>query len=151
MLSYTAVSQLRHTGEKIDMGKSSAVKPQVVSECRSQHAGNPRSPLFPGWRNVAALRLPVKRGKLMAALILIGILLCLWLLAEAGLFLIRQKGGELAQYIDSPVEDVLFERIMFTFYNDARGVVLVYRIENNTYHSRAYWFPFRSEPFEVFK
>ena len=87
----------------------------------------------------------------MAALILIGILLCLWLPAEAGLFLIRQKGGELAQYIDSPVEDVLFERIMFTFYNDARGVVLVYRIENNTYHSRAYWFPFRSEPFEVFK
>ena len=113
--------------DKIDMGKSSAVKPQVVSECRSQHAGNPRSPLFPGWRNVAALRLPVKRGKLMAALILIGILLCLWLLAEAGLFLIRQKGGELAQYID------------------------VYRIENNTYHSRAYWFPFRPEPFEVFK
>lgn len=87
----------------------------------------------------------------MAALILIGILLWLWLMMEVGIFLIHKKGEEIAQLIDSPVEDVLFDHIMFTFYSGARGVVLVYRIENNTYHSRAYWFPFRSEPFEVFK
>lgn len=132
-------------------GKSSTGKPQLARDCRTRESGNPRAPFFQGGQTVTLPRLTVKRGKLMAVLLITGILLGLWLLMEAGLFLIRQKGRELAQYIDSPVEDVLFEHIMFTFYSDARGVVFVYRIENNQYHSRAYWFPFRSEPFEIFK
>ena len=66
-------------------------------------------------------------------------------------FFVCEKKKEIARLSDSKVEDVSFCEVWPSFSNNAKGVRVVYHIENNGYHSLAYWQPFSSESILLWK
>ncbi len=83
------------------------------------------------------------------------IAICLgYMLLISGIFIreVNEMKKEIAKESNSEIQDVSFDSLMVHFrYLDARGIIVVYKIENNSYHSWAYWMPFGIHPLELWK
>lgn len=84
------------------------------------------------------------------------IMLCviLYFLITSGMFFYYNTDYprlDIAKITSSDISDIIFERVDFSFGNGAKGIVVVYRVMNNKYHSSAYWIPFGQDPIMVWK
>lgn len=63
---------------------------------------------------------------------------------------IGKKAG-IARLSQSGAEDVHLDDVRLSFFTGSGGIIVVYRIENNSCHSSAYWMPGRRDQFELWK
>ena len=77
-----------------------------------------------------------------------GVLVCLFL---HDVNFERKK--EIARLSDEKIEDIAFGGVRFSFANNAKGIVVDYKIKNknNEWYSRAYWQPFSSDRILIWK
>lgn len=64
---------------------------------------------------------------------------------------IHEKRNDIAKLSESKLEDVHYEDIWITYKYNAKGLVIVYHLENNGWYSVAYWIPFGSKKIMLFK
>lgn len=64
---------------------------------------------------------------------------------------IHEKRNEIARLSESKLEDVHYGDFWITCRHDAKGLVIVYYLENNGWYSSAYWIPFGSAEIMLLK
>ncbi len=64
---------------------------------------------------------------------------------------IHEKRNDIAKLSNSKLEDVHYEDICITYKYDAKGLIIIYYLENNGWYSVAYWIPFGSKKIILFK
>ena len=78
--------------------------------------------------------------------------LALWSLLVSLLMLgIHEKRNEIAGLSESKLEDVHYDSFWITYRYDAKGLIIVYSLEDNGWYSSAYWIPFGSTKIMLLK
>lgn len=62
-----------------------------------------------------------------------------------------EKKTEIGRLSQSRTEDVHLNDVRLSFFLGSAGIIVSYKIENNSCHSSAYWMPGRKDQFELWK